>query len=148
MKDQSEFAALDAAVAESSLTHELSQERRNAMARKIMTTIGGVPAPLGTETLRHHEGEWEELMDRVEMKVLRQDPDGNNHTVLYRLAPGAVFPSHSHTQEEECYVIEGSIGIDGHIVRAGDWHLAKPGYEHPTIVSDTGALLLVRSQIT
>ena len=146
-KDLVDFTALDAALADNSVTHELSQERRDSMSKKIMARVGGGPAPVGTETLRHNEGEWLPLMDKVEIKVLRQDAAGNNHTVLYRLAPGAVLPAHEHSQDEECFVLEGSIGIDGHSVRAGDWHLAKAGYIHPTIVSDTGALLLVRSQI-
>ncbi|MEM7282299.1 MAG: cupin domain-containing protein [Pseudomonadota bacterium] len=146
MKTKHELHAITKAVATNAAPYELSQKRRNSLAQRIMSRIGG-PAPKGTETLRREEGQWVHVMDRVTMKVLRQDSKGNNHTVLYRLQAGAVFPSHFHDQEEECYVIEGDIRIGGHVLVAGDWHLAKPGFDHPTIESRHGALLLVRSQI-
>lgn len=80
--------------------------------------------------------------------MLRRNREGNNQTVLLRLHPGGVIPGHWHTVEEECLVLEGEIKLGDYRVRQGDMHICSPGYAHPDITSETGALLLVRSEIS
>ena len=126
---------------------ELLPERRAALRARILARIKEVPPPAGTATIRADEGDWIVLDPLVEMKLLRRDEAHNNQTALWRLKPGAVVASHPHTLEEECLVLEGEISIGGHSVRAGDMHIARPGYDHPILMSAGGALLLVRSEI-
>lgn len=137
---------ISACMSESLKPYELSSGQRESMRSRILR-IAQAPAPQGTRTLRFDEGDWQNLMPLVEMKVLRRDVEKNNQTVLYRLHPGAIFPSHMHTQQEECLVLEGEINCGDHYVRKGDMHIAEAGCEHPAITSKTGALLLVRAEI-
>jgi len=126
---------------------ELTPERQMALRARILAWLKDTPAPAGTITIRAGEGDWIGIDPLVEMKLLRRDYQHNNQTALWRLKPGAVVPSHPHTLEEECMVLEGEIRIGDHSVRAGDMHIARPGYDHPTIRSEIGALLLVRAEI-
>lgn len=80
-------------------------------------------------------------------KVLRLDRAANSQTVLIRMQPGASLHAHAHTQEEECYVVEGEITIGTHHLRAGDMHMAAAASHHDVISTRTGALLMVRSEI-
>ncbi len=140
--DQDTWEALAAALK----PRELGQTQRDSMRTRILARVSA-PAPEGTRTIRAEEGEWIPFLPLVEMKLLRQDLENRNQTVLYRLHPGAEFPSHAHTQEEECLVIEGEMLVGDHAVRAGDVHIAAPGHSHPPIRSPLGALILVRSEL-
>ncbi len=135
-----------ASIAESLDPRGLSPARREAMHARALARINA-PAPAGTRTVRAQEGHWQSVMPLVDMKVLRVDHETKNQTVLYRLHPGAEFPVHTHTQEEECYVLEGEIHLGDYYVRAGDMHIAAPGSKHRKVKSSTGALLLIRSEM-
>lgn len=80
-------------------------------------------------------------------KVLRINRVAGNQTALVRFAPASWLEQHTHTQEEECLVLEGEIKIGSHVLRAGDMHVAQPGTRHAPVHSVRGALLLVRSDI-
>ena len=123
----------------------LSAEREAAMRTRLFNRLK-TPAPKGTYTVQANTREWIAIDPLVEIKILREDLENNNQTALWRLKPGAVVATHSHTQEEECLVLDGEIYIGDHCVRKGDLHVAEPGYSHPSIASKTGALLLVRGQ--
>jgi len=137
---------LDDALSESMKPVELGNAQREAMRERILSRAA-ITAPAGTQTIRAGDGKWLELIPLIHMKILRQDVESGNETKLFRLQPGAEFPPHSHTHEEECMVLEGEIEVGGHVVRAGDMHIAGTTHEHPRITSKTGALLLVRSEI-
>ena len=64
-------------------------------------------------------------------------------TMLIRARPGAVYPSHRHSGPEECYVIRGSVIIDGRMLRAGDFHHADAGSDHGEITTTEGAEVLI-----
>ena len=121
-------------------------ERKAAMRARIMSQIDP-PLPEGLITYRAQEMRWRPAFPGVDIKILRRDIENNNQTALWRLAPGAVIPGHPHNIEEECLVLDGEIAIGEHIAKQGDMHIAKPGFVHPDLVSEHGALLLVRSEI-
>ena len=135
-------AALAMAMGEAIEPYELSQHQRDSMKIKIMQRIRE-PAPEGTSTLRYTEGEWFDITPQIEKKVLYFDPQTRRETSLWRLQPGAEFPSHVHTGVEECTVLEGDLTIGRHLLRKGDFHMAAPGSEHQTASSQLGALLLI-----
>jgi anti-sigma factor ChrR (cupin superfamily) len=77
------------------------------------------------------------------MKVLAVDSVRSVATLLIRAEPGAVYPSHKHHGPEECYVISGSVLIDGRELRPGDFHHADEGSDHAEITTTTGADVLI-----
>jgi anti-sigma factor ChrR (cupin superfamily) len=79
----------------------------------------------------------------IRIKVLAVDRVRSLATMLIRAEPGAVYPSHQHHAPEECYVIRGSVLIDGRVLRAGDFHHADEGSEHGEITTIEGAEVLI-----
>ena len=62
---------------------------------------------------------------------------------MIRAEPGAVYPSHKHHGAEECFVISGSVVIDGRVLRAGDFHHADEDSDHGEITTTEGADVLL-----
>lgn len=94
-------------------------------------------------TVRADEGDWVEIAPQVHSKLLHDD--GHVRSFLLRLAPGARLPTHGHSTEETCLVLEGSLQIGDLDMRAGDFHLALEGSVHGEIASRSGALLFLRA---
>jgi anti-sigma factor ChrR (cupin superfamily) len=94
-----------------------------------------------------NEGEWQEMVPGISMKVLHHDADMNRTTVLVRLAPGAVYPSHRHRGLEECLVLEGDLHVDGTILHAGDFTASYEEKVHMDTHSNEGCLLLISSPL-
>lgn len=95
--------------------------------------------------VRASEREWREVEPGVSIKVLFYDSAGHRVTTLMRLASGARFAAHRHTQVEEFYVLEGSCVCAGAQLQAGDYHRAEPASIHPITYSEHGCLALVMS---
>lgn len=91
------------------------------------------------------EGEFEPFLPGIQIKTLRRDTE--TETTLWRLAPGAVIPGHGHSAEEECVVITGEIHYAGRRLGVGDYLRAVAGEVQSSIVSPTGALLLLRAEL-
>ena len=123
----------------------LTQVEIDAMQTRILESIAG-EAPPGTFTLRAANMQWLNAGHGVEVKVLRMDHERHDQTVLIRMQPGSVVVGHRHTQEEECFVLEGEVFIGKHCLRTGDMHVARPGVVHEPIRAPAGALLLIRSE--
>ena len=92
----------------------------------------------------HTDADWSETpFAGITIKVLAVDRVRSLATMLIRAEPGAVYPSHQHHAPEECYVIRGSVVIDGRVLRAGDFHHADEGSEHGEITTIEGAEVLI-----
>jgi anti-sigma factor ChrR (cupin superfamily) len=90
------------------------------------------------------DGDWSETgLPGIRAKVLAVDRPRSLATLLIRAEPGAVYPSHRHHGPEECYVVRGSIMIDGRVLRAGDFHHADEDSDHGEITTTEGAEVLV-----
>jgi anti-sigma factor ChrR (cupin superfamily) len=137
-----ELAAL---VAQAVAPAELSQAERAAMHARILARIGAPPPPL-TETIRAGAMRWVNAGPGVEVMVLRSSDERNDQTVLIRMQPGSVVVGHRHTQEEECWILEGEVFIGEHRLMRGDMHVAYPGAVHEPITAPQGALVLIRSE--
>jgi len=135
-------ATLGAALRPVELLPAQQESLRQRMLRRVRA-----PAPDRTTTVRFNEGDWIRVGPLSEIKILRRDWHANNQSMLVRLAPGAVIATHSHTQEEECLVLEGEVMIGEHVFRAGDAHFARPGATHEGLRTATGCLLFIRSEI-
>jgi quercetin dioxygenase-like cupin family protein len=98
-------------------------------------------------TVRSGDGEWiQSPVPGVRVKVLAIDRFRDRVTMLVRAEPGATYPAHRHSGPEDCYVIRGSLEIEGHILRAGDFHHAEGDSDHAELRTDEGVeVLLVAS---
>ncbi len=79
----------------------------------------------------------------IRARVLAVDKTRSLVTLMIRAEPGAVYPSHKHHGPEECFVISGSVVIDGRVLRAGDFHHADEDSEHGEITTTEGAEVLL-----
>jgi len=117
-------------------------ERAAALRARLLATVkaGRVRA------VRAGEGEWTPFLPGICVKTLRLDAEAGTQTTLWRIEPGASIPAHSHSHEEECLVLSGSIEHDGVAYHAGDFLLAGPGDRHQQFSCPDGALLLIRGE--
>jgi quercetin dioxygenase-like cupin family protein len=102
--------------------------------------------PPGTRTLRASGGGWRSLAPGVDIKLLRRDEAAGNMTAFIRMLPGSSLDRHSHSRDEECFLVAGEIFIGTHRLNTNDMHVALAGTSHAAITSPMGALLLVRAQ--
>jgi anti-sigma factor ChrR (cupin superfamily) len=79
----------------------------------------------------------------VRARVLAVDRARALVTLVIRAEPGAVYPAHKHHGPEECFVISGSVVIDGRVLRAGDFHHADEDSDHGEITTTEGAEVLI-----
>jgi anti-sigma factor ChrR (cupin superfamily) len=120
------------------------------------TTIGEAPSPHvraallakitapSNHTVMASDGEWVQTpVPGVRMKILALDRARNRVTMLVRGEPGAIYPAHRHTGPEECYVIRGSVVVEGQLLRAGDFHHAEGESDHHELHTDEGVEVLL-----
>ena len=153
--DQQELAQLVTA---------LSPEGQAAVARLYDTTVSALAATVepvtppphvrervlaaagtpGNYTLRAAADDWFDTpFAGIRGRVLAVDRTRSMATLLLRAAPGAVYPSHKHHGAEECYVLSGSIVVEGRTLQAGDFHHADEDSDHGEITTLEGADVLV-----
>jgi len=90
------------------------------------------------------DGAWNDTpLPGIQIRVLSMDVPRGMATMLIRARAGAVYPSHTHSLPEECYVIRGSVIIDGRVLRAGDFHHADAHSDHGEITTTEGAEVLI-----
>jgi anti-sigma factor ChrR (cupin superfamily) len=113
-----------------------------SLFEQVLAKVRAAPdGPAGTLVVRAEAGEWRQVAPGITVKSLWSDPGSGRQAMLARCAPGAVFPGHRHGGDEECLVLEGEIRFGDLTLRAGDFHLARAGSEHPPAFSPTGCLL-------
>ena len=134
------------ALAEAIPPAELSAGQRASMRARVLERAVDMQPP-DTETVRGGDVAWREAWPNVWVKVLRADVATDVQITLMRFEPGGRIPGHAHRSDEECYVIEGEVLVGSHLVRAGDFHLARAGGTHPDLFSSAGALVMLRSEL-
>jgi anti-sigma factor ChrR (cupin superfamily) len=123
------------------LAHSVDQVAPPPALRERVLKAARTPARY---TVWSRDGEWMETpLAGIRVKVLAVDHGRSLATLLIRAEPGAVYPSHQHHAPEECYVLRGSVVIDGRVLRAGDFHHADEGSEHGEITTTEGAEVLI-----
>jgi quercetin dioxygenase-like cupin family protein len=108
--------------------------------------LARIAAP-STLTITATEGEWVQTeVPGLSRKILAIDRARDRVTMLVKGEPGARYPAHRHSGPEECYVISGSLNVEGRVLRAGDFHHAEGDSDHGEIWTDEGMeVLLVAS---
>ena len=90
------------------------------------------------------DAEWVDTgMRGIRSRILTVDKARSLVTLLIRAEPGAVYPSHKHRGPEDCFIISGSVLMDGRVLRAGDFHHADAESEHGEITTTDGAEVLI-----
>ena len=79
----------------------------------------------------------------IRARVLAVDRARSLVTLVIRAEPGAVYPSHGHHGPEECFVISGSLVMDGRVLRAGDFHHADEDSDHGEITTTRASRVLI-----
>ena len=108
--------------------------------------LARIAAP-SNHTITATDGEWvDTAVPGLRKKILAIDRERDRITMLIKAEPGARYPAHRHSGPEECYVIRGSLVVEGRLLRAGDFHHAEGDSDHGEIWTDEGAeVLLVAS---
>jgi quercetin dioxygenase-like cupin family protein len=105
--------------------------------------LARVAAP-SNHTITATEGEWvETAVPGLRMKILAIDRVRDRITMLLKGEPGTRYPAHRHSGPEECYVISGSLAVEGRVLRAGDFHHAEGGSDHSELWTDEGVEVLL-----
>ena len=105
--------------------------------------LARVAAP-ANHTITSTDGEWvETAVPGMRMKILAIDRARDRVTMLVRGEPGARYPAHRHSGPEECYVISGSLIVEGRVLRAGDFHHAEGDSDHAEAWTDEGMEVLL-----
>ena len=76
------------------------------------------------------------------LSVLDIHEENGRRLQLVRLTPGGRIMAHKHAGTEVCYVIKGSLVIDGNRLRAGDVLVAAAGTVHRESISSDGCELM------
>jgi anti-sigma factor ChrR (cupin superfamily) len=84
------------------------------------------------------EPEWAQVAPGLACKVLTLDLDQERVTLLVRLAPGGVYPAHTHADVEELYLLQGELWIDDKKLYPGDYNRGEPGAGDQRVWSETG----------
>ena len=120
------------------------------------TTIGESPSPHvraallariavpANHTITASDGEWVQTpIPGIRMKILAIDKPRDRVTMLLRGEPGVTYPAHRHSGPEDCYVISGSLFVEGRLLRAGDFHHAEGESDHGELHTDEGVEVLL-----
>jgi quercetin dioxygenase-like cupin family protein len=134
----------------------LSDEINAAIASKIIPTT---PAPevatrIKTKLMQAvqaemhlfvfaNQGEWKTVHEGVQIKLLHKV--GETKSFLVKMAAHTSIPGHPHNHDEESFVLDGSVTLEGVLCHAGDYHYAQAGSRHQKIHTAQGCTLLIKS---
>lgn len=134
----------------------ISDEISAAIASKIIATT---PAPEVAERIKtklmnrvksnDHEfvfankGEWKNISTGVEIKLLYKAASAKSF--LIRMAANSSIEAHAHAHDEESFVIDGEVWLEGILCHSGDYHFEHAGSQHQKIHTTKGCTLLVKS---
>lgn len=105
--------------------------------------LARIAAP-SNHTITSTDGEWVQTqVPGLRMKILAIDRARDRVTMLLKGEPGTRYPAHRHSGPEECYVIGGSLNVEGRLLRAGDFHHAEGGSDHGELWTDEGVEVLL-----
>jgi quercetin dioxygenase-like cupin family protein len=124
---------------------------RRELLAKIAAEPRGVPegyftVKAGVTGVRTSTAAWiASPIPGIEYKPIARDAERGMRTQLVRFAPGARYPRHRHAGTEEIFLLEGSVFVNGVLLRAGDYCRSEPGTVESGTWSETGGLALIVS---
>jgi hypothetical protein len=124
----------------------LNEEDITQIKTSLMSRIraGKPQAKMQEHQIISKDADWQIITPKIHVKVLRND--GVTMSWLLKLLADTRLAAHAHTDcDEECLVMEGAIRLDGKILTAGDYTVAKQGTDHFDVYSEQGCLLFLKS---
>jgi quercetin dioxygenase-like cupin family protein len=118
-----------------------------SVRQRLLDRIGAAPSKPSSQSSKHEmklvrasDTQWKSLpFPGVEVRPLL-----GQKTLLVRMQPGSVYPSHEHRYAEQCYVLEGSVTDSmGVTAFAGDFVCMPAGSTHQEIRTETGCVFLL-----
>jgi hypothetical protein len=108
---------------------------------RTVSTEEGTPGPA--------PGKWERtVLPGVRRSVLHVDEKNRRLTAYYKLVPGGRIPAHTHTGDEDVFIVSGDLHCaDGTVMRAGDLKRSTAGTFHPELWSVEGCVSLMVSPL-
>ena len=101
--------------------------------------------PKGAVALvRAADGQWMKTpYAGITVKQLFYDPASGNQSVLVRMEPGSVYPSHHHKGLEHSFILEGDAIFSDHTLNRGDYEVGEAGHDHSSITTRGGCLVFI-----
>lgn len=89
------------------------------------------------------QGEWNAIAHGVEVKMLHKSDKAS--AFLMRMAANTSIDGHTHKHDEESFVIDGEVWLEGILCKSGDYHFALAGSAHQRLHTANGCTLLVKN---
>jgi len=135
-----EYASVADEIALSVPLQQPDASLRERLLGRIQPSAPAQQSHVGMKLVRSGDTPWRSLPSPgVEVRPLL-----GTKTLLVRMQPGAVYPSHEHRLAEQCFVLEGSVvDSSGTTVFAGDFVCMPAGSKHQEIHTETGCTFLI-----
>jgi len=93
------------------------------------------------------EGVWKDFpLPGIRYRMLYADE--KRYTALVRMSAGSRYPAHTHSDVEECLVLEGEVWVGSQLLRAGDYQRGHPGTFHDEQRTENGCLMLLNAALS
>ena len=109
---------------------------RQAVARRISSEAGREIRL--SDTRSSNAPEWEQVSPGIWCQLLATDEERERVSMLVRLAPGVIYPPHTHAGVEELHLLDGELWVDELKLFAGDFNRSEPGTSDRHVWSETG----------
>lgn len=86
---------------------------------------------------------WKQIAPGLQIKALHKA--GKARSYLLKLAANTAIPHHEHARNEETFVVNGEVWLDGVFCSDGDYHFSGAGTYHKEIRTDLGCTLLIKT---
>ena len=93
--------------------------------------------------VRGEEGDWQFSAPGVSKKVLHDNRETGESSLLLRFEAGSTYPLHNHPGDEEILALEGDIQVGKQQLRPGDYLHTPPEGKH-AVSSQNGCLVFLR----
>ena len=108
----------------------------------MVDDASGKPLEKNAYYVKVHEMPWERGGSTgSERKVLYENPETGEATIIFRMPAGGVVPYHEHPELEQTYVLEGSLCDNEGECKAGEF-VWRPGGSRHEAWSPNGATFI------
>lgn len=93
-----------------------------------------------------NQSDWKTVGPGLQIKLLHKSKKTKSY--LLQMAKQSVLPSHRHQADEEAFVIDGEVWLDGVFCTQGDYHFSAAGTSHRHVFTEKGCTLLMKITTT
>jgi anti-sigma factor ChrR (cupin superfamily) len=115
----------------------------NATSERIKSKVMGRVHDNRYEFVFSNLLDWQPVAPGVEMKLLHTSTE--KKSFMLKMSPNSSIAQHVHDLDEESFVLEGEVWLEGILCHTGDFHYAQAGSNHKSLHSEKGCVLLVNN---